>query len=326
MPSATALAPGTNLGNYTLLEKIGAGAMGMVFKAEHRRMKRVVAVKVLSPSLLENPAAVKRFYREVEVVARLSHPNIVTAFDADEHEGFHFLVMEYVEGIDLDRHVKRHGRLTPEQGANYVVQAARGLEHAHQQRIVHRDVKPANLLLDSAGTLKILDLGLARLRAEINAPPALDEASAITMMGSVMGTVDFMSPEQSLDSRNADESSDVYSLGCTLWYLLTGKPMYGGATIMARLIAHRETPIPSFRAAQVIVPPQIEAIFRRMVAKKKDYRYSSMTKVIRDLGNWQSVKLVTKDSLAKPDSPRASQDTATGQDPPKNVIDAIFDD
>src|SRR5262245_8673557 len=153
------------LGNYVLLEELGRGGMGMVFKAEHRRMKRVVALKMMSPAAVKSPGAVRRFRREVEAAARLRAPNIVEAHDADEARGVHFLVMEYVEGTDLSNFVKRQGPLAVEQAISCVVQAARGLAHAHSEGVVHRDIKPANLLLHKNGTIKILDMGLARIDA-----------------------------------------------------------------------------------------------------------------------------------------------------------------
>ncbi|MBI3862526.1 MAG: serine/threonine protein kinase [Planctomycetia bacterium] len=304
---------GLTLGNYVILEKIGAGGMGMVFKAEHRRMKRIVAVKVLPPTALKNPAALKRFHREVEAVAKLTHPNIVAAYDADESKGVHFLAMEFVEGIDLARHVKQHGPLPVETAVGYILQTAHGLEHAHRQGIVHRDIKPANLLLDTRGTVKILDMGLARFQEGANAAAPVDEATVLTQNGSLMGTVDFMSPEQAVDSHLADHASDVYSLGATLYFLLIGQPLFGGTTLMARVLAHRETPAPSLRAARPEIPPQIDSIYQRMVAKKKEARYPSMADVIRDLSDWANVSPVQPLS--------ASSDNI-----PTNVIDAIFDD
>jgi serine/threonine-protein kinase len=194
-----------------------------------------------------------------------------------------------------------------------VLQAARGLEHAHSQGIIHRDIKPANLLLDANGTVKILDMGLARIQEASN-PVAPDADTApLTQTGSQMGTVDFMSPEQAVDSRLADHTADVYSLGITLYFLITAQPASGGETPMARILAHREAPLPSLRAARPQVPPQIDAIFQRMAAKKKEARYQSMTDVIRDLGNWRNVTSTAA----------ASNADATI---PQNVISAIFDD
>ena len=151
------------LGEYRLLAKLGQGGMGVVWKAEHRRMHRLVAIKTLPRSKMNSPEAVQRFYREVEAAAKLAHPNIVTAYDAGEHEGTHFLVMEYVDGQDLSRSSVSRGPLPPEEAVDYVLQAARGLQYAHEQGIVHRDIKPANLLLDRKGIVKILDMGLARM-------------------------------------------------------------------------------------------------------------------------------------------------------------------
>ncbi|MFN0056242.1 MAG: serine/threonine protein kinase [Planctomycetales bacterium] len=303
---------GLTLGNYVLLDKIGAGGMGMVFKAEHRRMKRMVAVKVLSPAALKDPDTVKRFHREVEAVAKLSHPNIVAAHDADEFNGIHFLVMEYVEGSDLAQHVKKSGPLPVDKGLDFVTQAARGLEHAHQQGIIHRDIKPANLLLDRAGVVKILDMGLARMQEVASSAKTTAQVAALTQTGSLMGTIDFMSPEQAVDSRLADAISDVYSLGATLYFLLQGKALYEGETIMSRVLAHRESPIPSLAAGRSDVPPQIDAIFQRMVAKKKEARYPTMTALLHDLTHWREVAA----------APRAAAESSI----PQNVISAIFDD
>ena len=190
---------------------------------------------------------------------------------------------------------------------------ARGLEHAHSQGIVHRDIKPANLLLDKQNAIKILDMGLARIQEVAKPAVPIDEEAALTGMGNLMGTVDFMSPEQALDSRQADHLSDLYSLAGTLHFLLTGKPMFDGDTIMARIMAHRETPVPSLRAVRKDVPSQVDMIFQRLAAKKKEARYQSATELIRDLTNWQGVTSVPNSS---------GGDNAV----PQNVISAIFDD
>ncbi len=267
------------VGNYVLLEKIGAGGMGQVFKAEHRRMRRTVAVKMLPLEFVKDAGAIARFEREVMAAAKLRHPNIVAADDADCANGVHFLVMEYVEGRDLSDLVKQGGPLPADRAVDYILQAARGLAFAHQKGVVHRDIKPANLLLDSQGTVKVLDMGLARIH-EIGDSATLSE---LTSTGTIMGTVDYMPPEQALNTKEADHRADIYSLGCTLYYLLSGKAVYQGDTIMAKLLAHRETPVPSLRIHQAEIPTRLEPIFARMVAKKVEDRYQTMTEVIADL-------------------------------------------
>ena len=267
------------LGNYLLIDKIGVGGMGQVFKAEHRRMKRVVAIKMLPKAMLQDAAAAARFQREVEAAAKLNHQNIVAAHDADEANGVHFLVMEYVEGQDLSALVKQDGPFPVAKAVNYILQAARGLELAHRKGIVHRDIKPANLLLDKEGVVKILDMGLARIASD----GAAATQAELTGTGAVMGTVEYMAPEQALSTRNADARADIYSLGCTLYYLLAGKPPYDGETLMAKMLAHREQPIPSLGAVQANIPQPLEAVFRAMVAKDVDDRYQSMSEVISAL-------------------------------------------
>ncbi len=267
------------LGNYLLMEKIGAGGMGQVFKAQHLRMKRIVAIKLLPAAMTKDKEAIARFEREVEAAAKISHPNIVAAFDADCANGVHFLVMELVEGSDLSALVKKNGPLTVGKTISYILQAAKGLEAAHKKGIVHRDIKPANLLLSSDGVVKILDMGLASLSDEADGP----KHAELTSTGAVMGTVDYMAPEQALNTKTADKRADIYALGCTLWYLLTGKATYGGDTLMAKLLNHRDQPIPSLRSASTDVPEQLDAVFRKMVAKKTEDRYQNMTQLIVEL-------------------------------------------
>lgn len=300
------------LGNYTILEKLGQGGMGMVLKAEHKRLKRLVALKVLSPAALKTPDALKRFHREVEAAAKLRHTNVVATDDADEAKGTHFLVMEYVEGSDLSALVKKKGPLSVGQAVQCILQAARGLEYAHEQGVVHRDIKPANLLLDTKGTVKILDMGLARIEGDSAG------RAELTSTGAVMGTVDYMAPEQALSTKSADARSDIYSLGISLWYLLTGKCVFDGDTLMAKLLAHRDAPIPSLCAARSEVSASIDVVFQKMVAKQAKDRYQSMTEVIRDLEACQggasstsSLSVSTVDDDANPFSFLNSPDRST---------------
>uniref|UniRef100_UPI00321FE46A serine/threonine protein kinase n=1 Tax=Thermogutta sp. TaxID=1962930 RepID=UPI00321FE46A len=272
---------GLVLGEYVILDRLGKGGMGVVFKARHRRMERVVALKTLSPQGMKDPDSVQRFYREVKAAARLTHPNIVTAYDAGEHEGIHYLVMEYVDGQDLANLVKDHGPMPLQEALECVLQAARGLAYAHSEGVIHRDIKPSNLLVDRSGTVKILDMGLARLMFG-----TLKEGltgDQLTATGQVMGTCDYMAPEQAVSTHRVDGRADIYSLGCTLYRLLTGEPPYKGGTLMEVLMAHREAPIPSLSKAREDVPLEVDMVFQRMVAKRPEDRYQRMEEVIEAL-------------------------------------------
>jgi serine/threonine protein kinase len=190
--------------------------------------------------------------------------------------------MEHVDGSDLASYVRQHGRLSVPMALDFTIQAARGLECAHNENIIHRDVKPSNLLLDSKGTVKVLDMGLARLNQSIG-PDDSTGQQTLTGTGQAMGTIDFMPPEQAENVKTADERSDIYSLGCTLHYFLTGRAVYGGDTTVMRLLAHRDADIPSLRAERPDVPEHLDAIFQKMVAKKPEDRFGSMTEVIAEL-------------------------------------------
>jgi serine/threonine protein kinase len=272
-------AKGLVIGRYAVLDKLGVGGMGMVFKAQHRRLKQVVALKILPPSLTRNPELVQRFHREAEMVAKLNHPNIVRAIDADDAGGTHFLVMEFVEGTNLSKLVRNRGVLSPAKALETMIQAAQGLAVAHEGGIIHRDIKPSNLMIDATGVVKILDLGLARLTGE-DSP----DGDALTLSGSLMGTVDYMSPEQAFDPRLADARSDIYSLGCTLYFLLTAAEPFRAPSLMQRLLAHRDQPAPSVRQRRPDVSVALERLFHKMVAKDPKDRPSSMAELIEQFG------------------------------------------
>jgi serine/threonine protein kinase len=273
---------GLLIGDYIVLDKIGSGGMGLVLKARHRQRSRIVALKLLPPSISRDRAAVIRFRREASAVAKLRHPNIVAAIDSGETHGLLFLVMEFVNGRDLARMVKEKGPLSVAQSIDCIIQAARGLQEAHHHGIIHRDIKPANLLLDSSGTVKVLDLGLARVSQQDAVTTSGSELD-LTVSGAIVGTVDYMSPEQAYDPRLADGRSDIYSLGCTLHYLLTGKAPFGGQTFMERLLGHRERPVPSLKASRRDVSAAIDATFRLLLAKAPEHRPQTMAAVIAEL-------------------------------------------
>ena len=284
------------VGNYVIRGELGKGGMGVVFKAEHKLMHRTVALKVLSSAGRKGADAVKRFRREVRTAARLEHPNIVTAYDADEAAGLQFLVLQYVEGNTLSTLVKEQGPLPVEMAISCILQAARGLEYAHNQGVVHRDVKPGNLMLDRDGTLKILDMGLARVESWYQG----DADSDLTHAGQLLGTVDYLAPEQAADVKRADNRADIYSLGFTLWYLLTGKKGYEGESKIEKLLAHREQPIPSLREACPQVSAALEAVFVKMAAKRPEDRHQSMAEVITDLERCRTADAAAATHLVKP--------------------------
>jgi serine/threonine protein kinase len=265
------------LGEYAVLERLGGGGMGEVYRALHRRMDRVVALKVLNNRTIGSPEGRARFEREVKALGRLRHPNIVTAFDAGEHNGMPYLVMEFVEGQNLAELVREHGPLSVATSVDYIRQTARGLEYAHSLGVVHRDVKPGNLLLDAGDTIRILDLGLARLQW-FGSEGA--QADGLTEAGIAIGTLDFMAPEQADDARSVDGRADIYSLGCTLYYLLTGEAPYGVGSMLDRLLAHRQQPVPSLRAMREDVGAELEVVHASMMAKNPEDRPETMTALV----------------------------------------------
>ena len=276
---------------YRVVRLIGEGGMGSVYEAEHRVMQRAVALKVIKRAFTDNPARVERFRREVRTAARLSHPNIVTTYDAEDTGTTLFLVMEYVEGVSLGRLVKERGPLPVPEACDHVRQAALGLQHAHERGMVHRDVKPDNLMLvaspdaSAPGVVKVLDFGLAALTAE--------RSDGVTNTNVIMGTPDYMAPEQAEDARRADIRADVYSLGCTLYYLLTGNVPYPAATSLLKILAHREKSLPSLGQARPEVPPGLARVVARMLAKKPEDRYQTPREVAAALAPFTTKALPT---------------------------------
>jgi serine/threonine protein kinase len=269
------------LGEYVVQDFVGRGGMGTVYRAIHRRMKRTVAIKVLRRDISHADLLAKRFLREVEVAAKLCHPNIVTAYDASEQNGISYLVSEFVEGQNLSDLVKEYGPLSLPLAIDVVQQAARALDYAHGAGVIHRDIKPSNLLIDDAGNVKLLDVGLARINSADSSE--IDHAADLTTTGMIMGTVDYMSPEQALNTRLADERSDVYSLGCTLFFLVTGRAPYAKGTGMERLLAHREQPIPALCSLSAEIPESTDQLLRLMLAKKPADRMQSMKELVTQL-------------------------------------------
>jgi len=268
------------LGKYRLLRLIGAGGMSSVYLGEHTTLHSKVAIKVLPIKRVEQSSYLARFEREAQASARLSHPNIVRAFDLDTSGSIHFIAMEYVDGIDLHGKVKQEGPLPLRQAVDYIRQAALGLQHAHEEGLVHRDIKPANLILDGRGTVKILDLGLAFAKGE-------DDASLTQEHGEkVLGTADYLSPEQAKDSHKADARSDIYALGCTFHYLLTGRPPFAKGTLAERIQAHLRNPPPNLLDERPDTPPALVELFFRMLEKHPDARPQTAGDVATTLAAW----------------------------------------
>jgi serine/threonine-protein kinase len=266
------------LGPYRLLDRLGEGGMGQVFKARHQLMNRIVAIKIIPRDRVSSPEAVTRFYQEVRAVAKLSHPNIIIAHDFSQAGETHFLVMEHVEGIDLARLVQQSGPLSIPMGCDCIRQAALGLQHAHEKGLVHRDIKPGNLMVARPNpaeppVIKILDFGLARQDSENTA------GTRLTQVGTIVGTVDYMAPEQAENARTADIRADIYSLGCSLFYLLTGQPPFPGETTVERLSARLEGRPTPIRVLRPEMPEGLERVLRMMLARDPARRFQTPAEV-----------------------------------------------
>jgi hypothetical protein len=262
---------------YRVLGLLGRGGMSVVYRAEHRLMNRTVALKILDPWLTGRGASLERFRREVQAAARLEHPNVVACHDAEQTGDTLFLVMEYVEGETLDAVLRRRTRVDVAEACGWVRQAAVGLHYAHERGLVHRDVKPGNLMLTRQGRVKVLDFGLAQLaRADATDP-------ALTPSGVVLGTPAYLAPGQALDPGAADVRADVYALGCTLYHLLTGSPPFAQPTALQQLLAHQDQAPPSLRAARPDVPEALDRLVRSLLAKSPAARPQTAAAVARAL-------------------------------------------
>ncbi|PQO41979.1 serine/threonine-protein kinase [Blastopirellula marina] len=281
---------------YRIIRRLGQGGMGVVYQAQHKLMERNVALKVINARLVSSDLAVERFRQEVKAAAKLSHRNIVTAFDAEQAGDAHFLVMEYIDGISLAELIARRKTLPVLHACNYILQAAQGLHHASQRGMVHRDIKPHNLMRTTRGTIKILDFGLARFATEGDGDAS---DPGLTADFTALGTPDYMAPEQARDSKRADVRSDLYSLGCTLYYLLSGQVPFPDGTAFEKVIGHCERqprPLSDFRED---IPTEVVQIVERLMAKDPDDRFQTPAELV------EAIK-----PFGKPDSPYANENQA----------------
>lgn len=265
------------LGSYRLLRPLGIGGMGVVYLGEHKVMQRRMALKILPRNAMEDKVRVARFQAEARAAAQLDHVNIVRAYDFGTAGGKSFIVMEYVEGVDLHRLVDRDGPMSPKAALDAIYQAANGLSHAHQRGIIHRDIKPSNLMMRHDGVIKVSDMGLARIGMHTEGSLTMDNPS------SMMGTADFLAPEQALDSHTVDGRADIYALGCTLYYLLTGQTPYPGGTLAQRIAKHQTAAPADIRKLRANCPPAIAELAMHMMAKRPEDRVRSANELIVQL-------------------------------------------
>ncbi|MCA9245612.1 MAG: serine/threonine protein kinase [Planctomycetales bacterium] len=268
---------GFRLGKYKLLTHLGTGGMSSVYLAQHTVMGHRVAIKVLPQSKVEDSSYLERFYQEAQAAARLNHPNIVRAHDIDSQGKTHYIVMDYVAGTDLQETVKHEGPLDYETAADFIAQAADGLQCAHDNKLIHRDIKPANLLVNQEKVVKILDMGLAKFQDQVK--PSLTVAHE----ENVLGTADYLAPEQAINSHSVDHRVDIYSLGCTLYYLLTGHPPFNEGNLTQRLMKHQTQMPPSIYEDRSDAPVELVNICLRMMVKAPEGRYQEAKEIAADL-------------------------------------------
>ncbi len=284
------------LGKHKLLGHIGSGGMSSVYLAEHCMMHTKRAIKVLPQSRLGKSSYLARFQQEAKAIASLNHPNIVRAYDIDNQGDTHYIVMEYVDGDDLQTMVKKKGPMPFDKVADYIAQAAHGLQHAHDVGLIHRDVKPANLLVNSAGRVKLLDLGLALFSDDKQASLTMDYNDK------VLGTADYLAPEQALNSHKVDNRADLYGLGCTMYFLLTGQPPFPDGSIAQRIAKHQAQMPKDIREIRPQCPGELEGICVKLLQKDPKFRYTSAAATAEVLEAW----------LAKYTAQRALQTAKVG--------------
>lgn len=284
---------GFHLGNYRLLRPLGRGGMGVVFLAQHSVMNRLMALKILPSEASKDARRIERFKEEARASAKLEHPNIVQAYDFAEADGKLFIVMEYIEGVDLHRAVARDGVMSPAESLDAMIQTTDALAHAHQRGIVHRDIKPSNLLLRNDGLIKVSDMGLARIGY---GGSGSDASNRLT------GTADFIAPEQAIDSQTADARADIYSLGCTWYFLLVGKPPYSGNNVAQRLAKHQTATVPLVSETRSDCPPAISLLIQRMMSKRPSDRPASAAELLTQLRRIAGSKSTGRELANRPRS------------------------
>lgn len=268
------------LRHYKILGHLGSGGMSTVYLGEHVLMQRRVAIKVLPKKRLRKSTYLDRFIREAQAIAQLDHPHIVRAYDIDQHEDIHYIVMEYFDGPNLQKIVQKDGPLPYEKAVEYIRQAADALSHAHRIGVIHRDVKPGNLLVNSDGLLKVLDLGLALLDEQKY------EGFNTIQEENVLGTADYLAPEQAVDSHKVDSRADIYALGGCLYFFLTGHPPFPTGSVSKRLLAHQQQEPESILIDRPDAPADLVSLCRKMMSKKPDDRQQSADEVNSDMQNW----------------------------------------
>lgn len=306
---------------YKIIDQVGIGGMARVFLAEHSIMRRKVALKILPTAKCSDPASLARFLREARAIAAINHPNVIRAYDIDQDADFYYIVLEFAEGLTVAQYVEEHGPVPYPQACDYVYQAASGLEHLLSCGIIHRDIKPSNIIIEHSGRVKLVDLGLAVFFEEKELDPL-----TIKYDQNVLGTVDYLAPEQAIDSHNVDGRADIYSLGASFCFMLTGKPPFPKGTAAEKLHAHQTEPFKTVRDRAPDVPRDLDAILCKMLAKKPQDRFATMAELRSALRRFlpiNSVSALLSGTFAMLNGhsvSRSSEDTPVPRSQPTPVI------